>query len=517
MLATPRARAVWVAAHHAVAQAVALWLRTATGATVYLRGSLARRDAVPGLSDVDMVAVARGGGDRSELALSLLALRRRRLGFLARHIAIAVYDQSELHDAVCASVLTYGLDGRGADEPRLRALSLASRAPADELGLRVRRPLPDARGDWVRLAGPERRPPALRYDERERLTVAWLELQYWWRHAVRLALDPARLDGRHMTVKLLAEPARVLAWLADGWVAPTRRSALEWLRQARPEHAAAAEVALALEAGRRAPSGALDLVLASLVSMTAAVAADHRGAAGVGLAVRLVGGPLVPAGEAADRALPLADWRARCAPALPDEAFVPWDGDPAIAGELAAAARAGALPRALRRGDVLATTAAGAVPLRGVQSPVTDPVTFALLDDREDATFPAAAGWNARDCALRAVHEHHAWLSRRGGGGGGRSARALGLLLTAARAAALLATLEGGSPRLALTAAAAVAEMERLDPAAGEVAHAALGELHACLREGREPAAELLEAVERAVWALPAYAEVQAASASMPA
>src|SRR5205085_9213161 len=108
---------------------------------------------------------------------------------------------------------------------------------------------------------------------------------------------------------------------------------------------------------------------------------------------------------------PLADWRTVVWPSIPYETFVPVAGDPtepdvvreAIAPEIG-------LFRALRLGPllVLPTLTRGA--LRAVQCPLTDPVSFALLDGRETAAFPAAPGWSAHDWARRAVDEHRAWL-----------------------------------------------------------------------------------------------------------
>ena len=145
-------------------------------------------------------------------------------------------------------------------------------------------------------------------------------------------------------------------------------------------------------------------------------------------------------------------------------------------------------------------------PLRGVQSAVTDPVSFAVLDGEPAASFPALPGWSARDCARRAVAEHRSWLAAQPE----RlypNDRALGLLLTAARAALFLTSLETSSPSLALTAAAtAEALAEDADGRSAAAAEAGLAELVACRGGTREPAREVVEALRAAVEGLPPYA-----------
>ena len=498
---------LWLAAHRLAARALAWWLRLGTSASVFLHGSFANDDAVPGLSDVDLVAVIEDG-PRSDLELSVLALRRRRLGIVGRHLGVDLYTRAELEAVDRTTVLDVGREAFTSADPRTRAVYLAPGAPADEAWLRVRPPLGGPRGGWRLLAGPERRPAPRERDATERFTVAWLELQYWWRHAGRMAADPERLDANYMTAKLLAGHARVVAWL-DGEPHPaTRRAALEWLGVARPEEAAAVEVALRCERAalpglrrRRTDSAAIDAVLASMVRLTAAVAGDHARHAGEGQRVVLVDGPLLR--PASPDVRPLADWRARCAPALPDETFLRAPGDPRSVADLGR--HAGERPALLRHGDLL-VMAATSIPLRGVQSLVTDPVSFAVHDGASEALFPAAPGWSAAACARRAVDEHRAWLSRRAAGvGTTKSARALGLLLTAARAACFAESLEAGEGRLALTVTAATAELERSVPQAGDVAQAAVEALAACVRDGRAPDPAVVDGLEAAVAGLPAY------------
>ena len=121
--------------------------------------------------------------------------------------------------------------------------------------------------------------------------------------------------------------------------------------------------------------------------------------------VLLVGSdaPVAVAGTG-DVVSPLADWRAVVWPSLPDEAFAYLDGDPSDARVLAeATARVGEPYPLLRHADLLLLpTGRGRSDLRAVQCRLTDPVTFALLDDVSDAEFPNVAGWSARDWARRA-------------------------------------------------------------------------------------------------------------------
>nr|MDQ6915542.1 hypothetical protein [Actinomycetota bacterium] len=185
---------------------------------------------------------------------------------------------------------------------------------------------------------------------------------------------------------------------------------------------------------------------------------------------------------------------------VPDEALVPCHGDPSDPRALAACARAAVtgIHPMLRQGllVVLPTAELHAdARLRAVHCPVSDPVTFALLDGRRIAAFPTLPGWSVHDVARRAVAEHAAWL-RQPAPSPRRYVRieapppvaALARLLTAARAALLSSSLAAGEPTLALTVAAtaALADDDRL-AAALEDAQRALEEWH---RDGRLPSAE---------------------------
>ncbi len=481
------------AAHELGARLLAARLRVGTGAAVFLRGSL------------EIVAVSPRKGTDGDLALGLLSARRHvlegRLGGAARHVSVALYTPAELEDACRETVITFGL-GDGAADPRAAATQLAPRAPADELGLRRRPTLHPPAHAWRQIAGPRLDLPSGRPD---RLTVAWLELQYWWRQAFRLAAEPTRLDARHLAVKLVAGPAACAIWA--GGTEPPRR--IEEILERAPRllagEAAAAEAALRLR--REGPHGAppdLRTFLASLERSTALVAerhltaADEAGFDDVVLLGAAGGGP----------ARPLVDWRARCDPGPPDERFELRDGS--VSDPAALAAARSAPPRtqtALRSGSLIVMPSTTDETLRGVACPVTDPVSHALSEDGDRARFPALAGWSASDCAARALAEHRAWLTRRPLMGG-FGPRALELLLTAARASLFHESVAGGTPRLAVTTAAVVDELAERHPECGAPAAAGLEQLDACREHGGKPPREVVDEFERALRSLPAYTDL---------
>ena len=183
-------------------------------------------------------------------------------------------------------------------------------------------------------------------------------------------------------------------------------------------------------------------------------------------------------------------------PELPDELFVPVPGRPDDPDALAAAGRERL--GVVRDRDVLVQAGPAAGTLRGAQTPVTDPVSAALLDASREAVFPSLPGWSARDCALRAVAEHRSWLAAQPAALHAND-RALGLLFTAARAALFLQSLDGDRPTLALTAAATAEALGDSDRA--------LAELEACRGGTRAPDRDVLDSFRACVEALPPYAE----------
>jgi hypothetical protein len=103
---------------------------------------------------------------------------------------------------------------------------------------------------------------------------------------------------------------------------------------------------------------------------------------------------------------------------------------------------------ALRSGQllVLASRRWPRTLFRAVQCPVSDPVSFALIDGRGSALFPAVPGWSAADTAARAVAEHRAWLADPVGQAD--AGLALSMLISAARAALFSRSVTSGSPIL---------------------------------------------------------------------
>jgi hypothetical protein len=155
--------------------------------------------------------------------------------------------------------------------------------------------------------------------------------------------------------------------------------------------------------------------------------------------------------------------------------------------------------------------------LRAVQCQPTDPVSTALADRRTVARFPELAGWSAIDCARRAAAEHRGWLAAHGGvypphgwvgvqsGCDEPTARSVGLLFTAARAALFLESIVEGDPELAVTVAGVAERLVARDASCRDAVESAL---HA-FRASRAGESEHLPSVTPlldVVRSLPAYA-----------
>ena len=116
LLASGRGRLLY----EAVARALGAYLVRGMLASAYVRGSVAARDVVPGLSDVDLLVVvdgdpaaARGGGNACDE-------RSRRSAIYAR---VAVYERETVRERTAATALTHGLDEKDGTPrgPLLRA------------------------------------------------------------------------------------------------------------------------------------------------------------------------------------------------------------------------------------------------------------------------------------------------------------------------------------------------------------------------------------------------------------
>src|SRR5205823_3559001 len=169
-----------------------------------------------------------------------------------------------------------------------------------------------------------RRPPRTARDAQSRRTAAWLELQFWWRLAFQAVGNPTAPHVSFLCMKLIAEPARLWLWLANGREIFSRRDVLREALVQFPEEANAFRLALELE--RDLPLGPpppLAAALASLTRQSARLAAllSHAAAEAGTMPVKLVGRPRAP--------LPLLDWRALVAPAREPESFTLVEGDSA--------------------------------------------------------------------------------------------------------------------------------------------------------------------------------------------
>ncbi len=501
---------LWRVLYLGTARAVATYLRRGNpGVTVLLRGSLAADEAIYGMSDLDLAVVVERGSSPDPL--------RARWGRvagavppLARLVDMSFHREDELAAAAASTYLTHRL--RTAD-------SIGGRL--DSTGYVLIRAEDPA--EWRVIAGPDRRPPRAARGPGDLRVAAWLEMQCWWRQAFAIAANPARPDAARMCVKLLAEPARTYLALTGRSVPTGRRGALAAALEAFPEEEETLRRGLQLaDRLHTRPAPPIREAIGYLARVTTRVArvleVDAQAASGA--EVTLVGHGSEPLALAPDGVrglhalgvpreglLPLVDWWARAAvPRLPDEVFAIVDGDPSDPADLARllAACGDASYAALRGPGFLVMLVPGARGvLRSVQCPATDPVSFALADGSSLARFPALPGLSAEDTARRAVAEHAGWLDRQPRGGI-RTLSALGMLLTAARAAIFLETVLEGRGELPLTMASTARMLG--DREGGEfLAEEAFETYEACRRERKEPHSRIVVVLDRIVRGLPAY------------
>jgi hypothetical protein len=439
--------------------------------------------------------------------------------------------------------LTYGLESHSGPPASAAAAMFGVDPPHDEAELRGRPGVIGPGRGWRLIAGPERRPPPPPVDRERQRIGAWLELQSCWRWAFHACANADRPWAAHMCVKMVAEPVRI--WLAlDGELPPPSREGVLRAAGARlpQEEEALARALELIQALPRSPAPPLSEFLGYLARLSSRIAdliADEikgedrvevrlRGRGGDAPALSAAGVSLEPPLRA-DALIPLADWRAVAVPSLPDEALAViagTPGDPGLFAAAAAAAPAGVQP-ALQAGELLLLPIVELWRqgfLRCLQAPFSDPVSLALLSGSETARFPSVSGWSAQDWARRAVAEHAAWL-RRGeseigepterewidGAAEGERQTTLSLakLLTAARAALFLQSLDQGEPELAVTVSDTAQGLAQSghDPAgtAGEAAEAYRA---ARLGQGPPPPG-IVEALRGLVFGLPAYSTVR--------
>jgi hypothetical protein len=290
--------------------------------------------------------------------------------------------------------------------------------------------------DWRLLDGKERRPARPEPGRNERLVAAWTELQFLWLQAFKACSAPSAPWAPYTCLKLIAEPARIWLWLADGERVRGRGEVLERALRRMPEEEDALRLALALSERlpevRHAP---LSDALSPMLRMSARLArllreeVEDAGTTEVCLRWNRSRGLVLPAGAAervarladpdgAFDVLPLVDWRARVCSSPPDEGFAFIPGNPGHPGNLAAAALSGdgAVYPALRADGLLILPSLKKARLRSIQCYPTDPVSFSLAAGEDHAPFPNMRGWSAQDSARRAVAEHLGWLRGEGRG-----------------------------------------------------------------------------------------------------
>jgi hypothetical protein len=518
--------AVWALTYRSVMRTAVAWLRRRhREASIYLKGSFASGEEVYGISDVDLVVVlprdgTRQGSDQLSAREGWKKLCRRfpLFGFVIQHCWF--YEEDDLRESLSASCLTYGLASNDDGEANDRAAYLGPRPLHDHMGLQALPSLYSARDEWRHLAGTDRLPAIGPADSQSRRLAAWLHLQYWWRYAFQACADPTRDHVPLLCVKLLAEPVRLWLWVEHGERVATREAALRRGMAELPEERAALQLGLdLLKALPRSPHPPLPEAIAALLRNTERLAMQMSAAADSAgyVDVRLRGCEELESGVL----LPLADWRARAVPRVPDEMMRLIQTntvDPAFLASTAHADDAGTVP-AFRYNSMLVmpTTNPERGMLRAVQCQPTDPVSMALADGHNVARFPELAGWSALHCARRAVAEHRAWLASDGwvypshGWVGVQSApnkermRTLCLLFTAARAALFLESIVEGEPELALSVAGVAERLVARDPRCSDVVYSALDDFRA-FRAAKStdpvPAAAMLDVVHN----LPAYA-----------
>jgi hypothetical protein len=543
-------RALWSRLYEATANGVAASLARADDTVaVYVKGGLGFDEPVFGLSDVDMIAVvpadANPRKDRLRRAWKRLCSA---VPFLSHLVYLFMYDSEELAAVSSSSCLTFSLTSGE------KAAYLGNRPLADEMGLLERPGLFGPTHGWRRVRGLDRRPPELPQDRQEQRIAAWLELQLWTRYLYAACADPTPAQIPYMCVKLVAEPARVWLWIAHGRKLHRRSEVLEQALRLIPEEEAALRATLALRASLpQSPDPPLAKVLPVFFRLCSRVAnrlgeeTDEAGSTTVDLlwgnaaelvleqhcadALRTLVGPDPPL-----ELLPIVDWRALVVPSFPDETVALIPGDPCVPSYLGAAALAGqAGTYPLLRFDGLLVMPATTTPkltgaadpqlrsatwsrvkLRGVQCRSTDPVTHALVNGMRKASFPNVPGWCARDVARRAVAEHRAWLELdsdrtpppvRGWIEPQEPSTAptgvsLFRLLTAARAALFLESLEEGNPRLPLTMAAVAKEIAEKVPHATTIAEEACDNYRAYRLQEASADERVVEALRGVVGAL---------------
>ncbi len=489
-------RPLWRGVYEGVGRGLARALTLGVpGASAYLASNVASGDPAYGLSDIDLVIVAPDAGRPRRRWTRL----RRAVPPLAEVFPdLATYTPLELHAAADSTTLTHGSG----------ALYLGPAWARDERGLRERPGLTGPAGDWRKLHGAERRAPVLAPARHEMQIAAWLELQFWWREAMRTDLLPDHPHFAYLAFKLVAQAARAWLLVERGERTDGREDALRRALARAPEEEQALRRALVLrgELYRPHPEAWEELLpaFARLSGRVAARLVAEAQAAGA-VEVRVRGIPR-------EGVLPLVDWRGLVLGERLDDVLVPAPGDPGSPSVLAAAVKSAVTPgryAGLRGHGLLVLAAPGPWTrgfLRGVACPTSDPVSFAVLDRLDIARFPSLPGWSATDVVRRALAEHGAWLAHADENGSLADRKWLsgppaGRVLTAARAALLAESLADGAPELALGPEAIAAALTERLPAC----QAAAEEVGSACAAGVTPASEAVRELRRTVGGLASY------------
>jgi hypothetical protein len=538
MLRTGRGplRPLWTALHKAAVRSCAFvigWRQP--GTAVYVKRSFAFGEPLFGISDVDMVVVVPGDHARPGERRKQVKQRWERVSRVVPPLAdlvgydLWIYEDDEFERTVGSTCFTYGL-GEAEGTAVGRYAAYFGLTPIRDRMLLHNPDLYGPKHEWRLVAGEDRpRPESL--DAQHCRLAAWLELQLWWRLAFAACLDPAARHVPFLCVKLVADPARILLWLTRRERVYTRREALHRALELIPDEEPTLRLALRVhDELHRSPRAPLGEVLPCFIRLSRRIAERiaHEVEFAGSTAVELVGidagdfysgttvDTLRPLGEGAAPTLrPLVDWRALARPAG-DEAFAVVSGEPDDPERLAAAARLSqAGPYPVLCSDSLLVFPAPTFErcdLRAVQCEVTDPVSFALVGGRRTASFPNVAGWSARDTARRAVAECGAWLdlplvfavtTDGERPKPARQAESLTMLLSAARAALFLESIEAGEPQLILSLSSVAEQL--VDSGGSTTIAGDVSAAYYALRDGQQPQASTLTALADLVRKLPAY------------
>ena len=464
---------------------------------------------MPGLSDIDLFVVCDPDPGSPGSAARRIHERHERLttGSRAAELLIdrpLVVERDELRDVIGANTLTYGLPETGHRGSRTTVYAEGSHR-VDHVRMTELPGLYGTTTTWRHLRGRRlqiNEPP--RTVEATRL-AAWLDLVFWWRVAIAACRGNFGPRGGYTSAKLIAEPARIWLLLTHGEEYPQRAKALERALECLPEEEQVLRLALDLHRSAiNLPPMHLDEIIPGLARFSdriATIIGDAVVADGVTEAA-LDGDPweLTPTWDGAlppqPGAAALCDWRGIVASPLGDEWFAEADGS---------ATEPEAVARAAGRQDegeyfMLRTASLMVFPgptwertrRRGVMSPASEPVIFALDAKKARAEFPNHPGLSLADITRRAVAERKAWLAT-----AGREPTLTELLLTA-RVGLIRETFLEGTTHIPVTLSAIARSLGERSDHARLVAETALDQVRR-----RRPEASTAAALQALVTALP--------------